>query len=106
MRLRNPSAELWKIRVPNSASTIDGVPAIISMVDSATRASANGRPNSLSHTPTPMPTGAAIAIAIPPTRNVPTSGSRNPPVSASSKPGAGWVTKSSGRTYLTPWMSM
>ena len=46
---------LEKITVPNSASTIEGVPAIISTVDSTMRARAKGLPNSLSQT--------AIAIA-------------------------------------------
>ena len=46
---------LEKITVPNSASTIDGVPAIISTVDSTTRARAKGRPNSLSQTAIAMP---------------------------------------------------
>ena len=50
VRLRKPSAVLEKITVPNSARTIEGMPAIISIVDSATRASADGRPYSLSQT--------------------------------------------------------
>ena len=52
---------LEKITVPNSASTIEGMPAIISIVDSTTRASADGRPYSLSQTAIATPTGSAIA---------------------------------------------
>jgi hypothetical protein len=84
--------------VPKSASTIDGVPAIISIVDSAARASAKGRPYSLSQTPMPSPTGSAIAIAMSPTANVPINGSRKPPVSLSLNPAAGCVTNRFGRT--------
>ena len=71
-------------------------------MDSATRASAAGRPNSLSQTAIAMPTGSAIAIAITATIRVPSSGSRKPPVSFSLKPGAGLVTNRLGRTYLIP----
>ena len=39
-----------------------------------------GRPNSLSHTAIPTPTGNATAIAIAPTITVPSNGSRKPPV--------------------------
>ena len=77
---------LEKITVPNSASTIDGVPAIISTVDSTIRARAKGRPNSLSQTAIAMPSGSAIAMPIAATMNVPISGSRNPPVSALREP--------------------
>ncbi len=42
VRLRNPSTVLEKIRVPNSARTIEGMPAIASIVDSTTRARADG----------------------------------------------------------------
>ena len=78
--LRNPSAGASNNSVPNRASTIDGVPASISIVDSATRASARGRANSLSHTAIAIPSGVATIIAIAATIIVPSSGSRNPPV--------------------------
>ena len=44
-----------KISVPNSARTIDGVPAIISIVDSASARERDGRPYSLSQTATADP---------------------------------------------------
>ena len=66
-----------------------GLPAIVSIVDSATRASAVGRPYSVSQTAMPTPTGRAIAIAIAPTISVPISGSRKPPVVAWLKPAFG-----------------
>ena len=89
VRLRKPSAVLEKITVPNSASTIEGMPAIISIVDSATRASATGRPYSLSQTAIATPTGSAIAMPIAATIRVPISASEKPPVSASVKPAVG-----------------
>ena len=98
LRLRKPSAGLEKTTVPNSASTIDGVPATISTADSVSRASANGRPYSLSHTAVATPSGSAIAIAIAATSSVPSSGSRKPPVWVSLKPAVGWVTSRLGRT--------
>ena len=59
------------------------MPAIVSIVDSVTRASADGRPYSLSQTrDRRRRAGAAIAIAIAATMSVPISGSRKPPVSA------------------------
>ena len=42
VRLRKPSAVLEKITVPNRARTIEGMPAIASIVDSVIRASAVG----------------------------------------------------------------
>ena len=91
---------LEKITVPNSASTIDGVPAIISTVDSTIRARPKGRPNSLSQTAIATPTGSAIAIPITATMKVPTSGSRKPPVSAWLKPVFGDVVSSCGPHVL------
>ena len=88
--------------VPNRARTTDGSPASISTVDSATRASPVGRPNSLSHTAIPTPTGTAIAIAITPTITVPSSGSRKPPVWPSLRPVVGLVTSRLGRRYRIP----
>ena len=76
MRLRKPSAGLWNTSTPNSASTIDGAPAIISIVESVMRASAAGRPYSLSYTATPTPTGSAIAMPIAVTSSVPIIGSK------------------------------
>ena len=81
---------------PNSASTIDGVPANISTVDSTTRASAAGRAYSLSHTATPMPIGVAIASAVTVTRMVPSRSARNPPVSFWVFPTFGLVQSRSG----------
>jgi hypothetical protein len=73
------------------------VPASISTVDSATRASAVGHPNSLNQTPTPIPAGSAIASARQATARVPIIGSKKPPLSDSEKPAAGEVTSSSRR---------
>ena len=95
--LRKPSTGAVNRIAPNSASTTDGSPASISTVDSATRASAVGRPNSLSQTAIPTPTGVAIAIANDPTIRVPSSGSRKPPVWLSLTPAAGLVTSRFGR---------
>ena len=102
-RLRKPSAGLEKITVPNRARTIDGTPAIISIVDSAARASAAGRPNSVSQTATATPAGSAIAIAIAATMTVPISGSSTPPVVFWLKPTFGGVVSRSRLTYRTPW---
>ena len=102
-RLRKPSAALEKITVPNRARTIDGMPAIASIVDSAARASAAGRPNSESQTAIATPAGRAIAIAIAATIAVPSSGSSTPPVLFWLKPTFGGVVSSSRFTYLSPW---
>ena len=81
LRLRKPSAVLEKITVPNRASTIEGMPAIASIVDSVIRASAAGRPYSTSQTAIATPTGRAIAIPIAATIRVPKRASEKPPVS-------------------------
>ena len=99
---RKPSALESNSRIPNRASTTEGAPASISTVDSTTRASAVGRPYSLSQTATPTPTGPAMPIAIPATRKVPIRGPRNPPVSFWLKPTWGLVQISSGRRYRMP----
>lgn len=78
------------------------MPASISIVDSTVRASQLGRPNSLSHTPIPRPTGNATLMPMITIARVPMSGSRNPPVSLWEKPADGEVTNSSGRTNRTP----
>ena len=57
VRLRKPSAVLEKITVPNRARTIEGMPAIASIVDSVIRASAAGRPYSTSQTAIATPAG-------------------------------------------------
>ena len=67
---------------PKIARTIDGVPAIISTADSTTRASATGRPYSVSQTAIATPSGSAIAMPSAATSSVPISGSRKPPVFA------------------------
>ena len=100
--LRKPSSRTVNRTVPNRARTTDGSPASISTDDSATRANPVGRPNSLSHTAIPIPTGVAIAIANNPTITVPRSGSRKPPVWLSLTPGAGLVTSRFGRRYRIP----
>ena len=100
--LRKPSAGLEKMTMPNSARTMVGIPAIASMVDSATRASAVGRPYSESQTAIPTPAGRAIAIAIAPTIRVPISGSRMPPVVAWLKPALGAVVSRSRLTKRSP----
>ena len=80
VRLRKPSHGASNSSVPNSARRIEGVPASISIVDSTTRASAAGRPNSLSQTAIAIPTGTAIAIDMIAITTVSSSGSKNPPV--------------------------
>ncbi len=90
VRLKKPRAGLWNRMIPNRARTIDGVPAIISIADSATRASAEGRPYSLSHTAIAIPTGMAMPMASAVTTSVPSSGSRNPPLVAAVTRGPGW----------------
>ena len=50
VRLRKPSAVLEKITVPKRARTIEGMPAIASIVDSVIRARPAGRPYSTSQT--------------------------------------------------------
>ncbi len=95
---RKPRACVSNSRMPNSARTTDGAPASISTVDSASRASATGRPYSLSQTATPTPTGPAMAIAITATMTVPIIGPRKPPVSFWLNPTCGLVHSSSGRT--------
>ena len=47
----------WKIARPNSAITMSGVPATISMLDSTTRASHVGRPYSAIHSALPTASG-------------------------------------------------
>ena len=71
---------LEKITVPNRARTIEGMPAIASIVDSVIRASAAGLPYSTSQTATPTPTGSAIEIPITATIRVPKKASEKPPL--------------------------
>ena len=94
---------LEKITVPNSARTIEGMPAIASIVDSVIRASAAGRPNSTSQTAIPIPAGSAIEIPITATIRVPKRASEKPPVCAWVKPEVAGVTSIEGRRYLIPW---
>ncbi len=81
-----------KITVPNRASTIEGMPAIASIVTSVIRASARGRPYSTSQTAIATPIGSAIEIPITPRMMVPKKASEKPPVSPSVKPAAAGVT--------------
>ncbi len=96
LRLRKPSAVLEKITVPNRARTIEGMPAIASIVDSVIRASAAGRPYSTSQTAIATPVGSAIAIAITATIMVPKRASEKPPLSAWLKPAEAGVTSIEG----------
>ena len=95
---------LEKITVPNRARTIEGMPAIASIVDSVTRASAAGRPYSTSQTAIATPAGSAIAIPIAATIMVPMRASEKPPVSLSLNPAEAGVTSIEGFRYLIPWM--
>ncbi len=52
---RNPNSGRAKINSPNSASTMLGIPAIVSIADSTARASHRGRAYSTSHTAIPTP---------------------------------------------------
>ena len=96
LRLRKPSAVLEKITVPNRASTIEGMPAIASIVDSVIRASAVGRPYSTSQTAIATPAGSAIEIPITATIRVPKRASEKPPLSLWLKPAAAGVTSIEG----------
>ena len=91
--------------MPNSARTIEGMPAIASIVDSVTRARAAGRPYSTSQTAIPIPTGSAIEMPITATIRVPRRASEKPPVSAWLKPAVAGVTSIEGRRYWSPWTS-
>jgi hypothetical protein len=92
---------------PNSASTMLGTPAIISIADSTTRASHRGRAYSTSHTAMPTPQGSAIAMPIAVRMNVPISGSLKPPECRSwSAPVAGDSTNRLGRSAEIPLTSM
>ena len=97
VRLRKPSAVLEKITVPNRARTIEGMPAIASIVDSVTRASAAGRPYSTSQIAMPTPTGSAIEMPITATIRVPKKASEKPPLWLWSKPAAAGVNSIEGR---------
>ena len=105
LRLRKPSAVLEKITVPNRARTIEGMPAIASIVDSVIRARPAGRPYSTSQTAMPMPIGRAIEIPIAATIRVPRRASEKPPVSLWVNPAEAGVTSIEGRRYLIPWIS-
>src|SRR4051812_18479420 len=103
--LRKPMKVEPKRIVPKRARTTEGTPAIISIVDSHTRASAVGRPYSVSHTATATPTGIAIAEAITARIKVPIRALENPPEPCSVKPLAfGGVVSCARFTYLIPWM--
>ena len=80
VRLRKPSAVLEKITVPNRARTIEGMPAIASIVDSVIRARVAGRPYSTSQIAIPTPAGSAIEIPITATIMVPKKASEKPPL--------------------------
>src|SRR2546423_15510282 len=97
---------LEKISRPNSASTMSGIPASISIADSVARASEKGRPYSLSHTAITTPSGKAIAVPSIAMTTVPINGSKKPPVWLSENPAVGLVTSSDGERYLMPWTSM
>ena len=69
----------WKIDRPNSAITMSGVPATISMLDSTTRASQLGRPYSAIQIAAADGEREASRIPITVSSAVPISGSRKPP---------------------------
>ena len=91
LRLRKASAVEEKITVPNRARTIEGMPAIASIVDSVIRASAAGRPYSTSQTAIAIPAGRASEIPMKATIRVPIRASEKPPVSLWVKPEAAGV---------------
>ena len=96
----------WKIATPNSASTMSGVPATISMLDSTTLANAcRARPTwpySATQIALATASGKASTIPIAVSSSVPTSGSRMPPVWACEVPTAGRVTSRLGVRYSIP----
>ena len=79
---KGANSESWKIVSPNSAITTSGVPAMISMLDSTTRASRAGRPYSTIHSAQPIASGVASSRPISVRISVPNSGSRKPPLPA------------------------
>ena len=103
--LRKPRAVLPKITVPNRARTIEGIPAIASIVDSVIRARAAGRPYSVSQTAIPTPIGRASAIPITATIIVPTRASEKPPVWLSLNPAFAGVHSIEGFRNRSPWIS-
>ena len=105
VRLRKPSAVLEKITVPNRARTIEGMPAIASIVDSVIRARAVGPPV-LDQPDRDRDAGRqAIAIPITATIMVPNRASEKPPVWLWLNPAEAGVTSIEGRRYLIPWIS-
>uniref|UniRef100_A0A6J5Z5E9 Unannotated protein n=1 Tax=freshwater metagenome TaxID=449393 RepID=A0A6J5Z5E9_9ZZZZ len=96
----------WKRTRPKSASTMSGVPAMISIPESISRASHTGRPYSTIHVAAPIAIGVAITIPIRVIRIVPISGSKKPPLCDWSRSAVGWLTRSAGRTYWSPLKAM
>ncbi len=94
---RKPRKPWENTSSPKIASTTLGTPAIISIADSTARASRECCPYSVSHAASAIPTGAAIAMPIAVTRNVPTIGSRKPPAWLCCSDGAGDCTNRLGR---------
>ena len=96
----------WKIATPNSASTMSGVPATISMLDSTTRASVwRTRPTcpySATQIALATASGKASAIPIAVSSSVPIRGSRMPPVWACEVLIEGRVTSRLGVRYSIP----
>ena len=100
-----------KTSSPKIASTIVGVPATISTPDSTARASAAGRPYSLSQTAVATPIGNAISVPSAVSIRVPMIGSLKPPpvLSASVsvvEPTMGDSPMASMFTYWMPRTSM
>ena len=81
---------------------MSGVPAMISIPESISRANQVGRPNSTIHVAAAIAIGVAIKIPISVIRIVPRSGSRKPPLFDWSGSTVGWLKIRSGRRYCTP----
>ncbi len=92
----------WKIARPNSAITMSGVPATISMLDSTTRASQLGRPYSAIHTALATASGSARTMPMTVSSSVPSSGSRKPPEPAWLELTCGRLNSRPGRRYWIP----
>ena len=94
-----PKMLCWKRTRPKSAITMSGVPAMISIPESISRASQVGRPYSTIHVAAPIAIGVAITIPISVIKIVPSSGSRKPPLDDWSTSAVGLLRSSWGRRY-------
>ncbi len=89
LKVRKPKIPWKKTSRPKIASTMLGVPAMISIADSTARASPEGRPYSVSQTAIVTPIGTAISDRHDQQERVPISGSRKPPLFALVEVGVG-----------------